>query len=130
VLDIGCGPGDLIGVPPGVAYTGTDLSVADIEFARRRFGDRGRYFVGRVSDLNATVLGEFDVVIAKSLLHHIDEEEAMRLFQTASSVLAEAGRLVTVDAAYTPDMTRGCVHVLQATTHVDSSGTLAGRNQR
>ncbi len=107
VLDIGCGPGDLIEYLPGVAYTGTDLSVAYIESARRRFGDRGRYFVGRVSDLNATVLGEFDVVIAKSLLHHIDEEEAMRLFQTASSVLAEDGRLVTVDAAYTPDMTRG-----------------------
>ena len=107
VLDVGCGPGDLIEYLPGVAYTGTDLSAAYIESARRRFGDRGRYFVGRVSDLDASVLGEFDVVIAKSLLHHIDEDEALHLFHSASSVLAEDGRLVTLDAAYTPDMSRG-----------------------
>jgi len=107
VLDVGCGPGDLIEYLPGVSYTGTDLSAAYIESARRRFGDRGRYFVGRVSDLDPAVLGEFDVVIAKSLLHHIDEDEAMHLFRSASSVLAEGGRLVTLDAAYTPDMTRG-----------------------
>jgi SAM-dependent methyltransferase len=106
VLDIGCGPGDLIRYLPGVAYTGTDLSEAYIESARRRFGDRGRYFVGRVSSLDPAELGEFDVVIAKSLLHHIDEDEALHLFESASSVLAPGGRLVTLDAAYTPDMSR------------------------
>ncbi len=107
VLDIGCGPGDLIDHLPGVDYTGTDLSAAYIESARRRFGDRGRYLVGRVSDLEATELGKFDVVIAKSLLHHIDEDEALHLFHSASRMLAEGGRLVTLDAAYTPDMSRG-----------------------
>jgi len=107
VLDIGCGPGDLITYLPGVEYTGTDLSEAYIESARRRFGDRGRYFAGRVSSLDPETLGQFDVVIAKSLLHHIDEDEALHLFESASSVLAEGGRLVTLDAAYTPDMSRG-----------------------
>ena len=107
VLDIGCGPGDLIDHLPGVDYTGTDLSAAYIESARRRFGDRGRYLVGRVSDLEASELGKFDVVIAKSLLHHIDEDEALHLFHSASRMLAEGGRLVTLDAAYTPDMSRG-----------------------
>lgn len=107
VLDIGCGPGDLIEhLPPDIDYTGTDLSASYIESARRRFGARGRYFVGRVEDLDAEQLGEFDVVIAKSLLHHIDEDEALHLFQVASSVLAPGGRLVTLDAAYTDDMSR------------------------
>lgn len=106
VLDVGCGPGDLIEYLPGAAYTGTDLSVAYIDSARRRFGDRGRYFAGRVADLDPAVLGQFDVVIAKSLLHHIDEDEALHLFDSASKVLAEGGRLVTLDAAYTPDMSR------------------------
>lgn len=106
VLDIGCGPGDLIRYLPGVAYTGTDLSAAYIESARRRFGDRGRYFVGRVADLDPAELGQFDVVIAKSLLHHIDEDEALHLFEAASSVLAVGGRLVTLDAAYTAEMSR------------------------
>lgn len=107
VLDVGCGPGDLIDHLPGVAYTGMDLSAAYIESARRRFGDRGRFLVASVSDLEANALGEFDVVIAKSLLHHIDEDEALHLFHAASRMLAEDGRLVTLDAAYTADMSRG-----------------------
>lgn len=107
VLDIGCGPGDLVThFPHGVDYTGTDLSAAYIESANARFGDRGRYFQGRVGDLDPSELGEFDVVIAKSLLHHIDEDEALHLFDSATAVLAPGGHLVTLDAAYTPDMSK------------------------
>jgi SAM-dependent methyltransferase len=112
VLDIGCGPGDLIKYLPGVAYTGIDLSTVYIESARRRFGDRGRFFVKGVSELDPAELGQFDVVIAKSLLHHIDEDEALFLFDTAANVLAEDGRLVTLDAAYTPDMSRAARFVV------------------
>ena len=112
VLDIGCGPGDLINYLPGVEYTGLDLSESYIESARHRFGDRGRFYAARVSDLDPAELGEFDVVIAKSLLHHIDEDEALHLFASASAVLAEGGQLVTLDAAYTPDMSRAARFVV------------------
>jgi ubiquinone/menaquinone biosynthesis C-methylase UbiE len=112
VLDIGCGPGDLVTYLPEVEYTGLDLSQSYITSARRRFGDRGRFFAARVSDLEPAELGHFDVVIAKSVLHHIDEEEALHLFGSASKVLAEGGRLITLDAAYTPDMSRAARFVV------------------
>lgn len=113
VLDIGCGPGGLVDyLPADIDYTGTDLSEAYIESARRTYGARGRFFAGRVEDLDADRLGEFDVVIAKSLLHHIDEDEALHLFEVASSVLAPGGRLVTLDAAYTDDMSRAARFVV------------------
>ena len=106
VLDVGCGPGVLVEYLPGVDYTGTDLSEAYIEAAQRQYGDRGRFFVGKVDDLDADELGTFDVVIAKSLLHHIDEDEILHLFDIAAATLRPGGRLVTLDAAYTPDMSR------------------------
>ena len=106
VLDLGCGPGDLVTYLPGVHYTGIDLSGAYIESALRTYGDKGRFFVGRVDDLDAAELGTFDVVIAKSVLHHIDEDEALHLFSVAADVLEDSGRLVTLDAAYTDDMSR------------------------
>lgn len=112
VLDIGCGPGILIEHLPGVAYTGTDVSARYIEAARRKYGDRATFHRGRVEDLDPSELGEFDVVIAKSLIHHIDEDEALHLFEVASTVLAEDGRLVTLDAAYTPDMSRAARFVV------------------
>ena len=113
VLDVGCGPGDLVTyLPAAVDYTGTDLSEAYIESARRRFGSRGRFFAGRIEDLAADELGEFDVVIAKSVLHHIDEDEILHLFKIAAGVLAPGGRLVTLDAAYTPDMSRAARFVV------------------
>jgi SAM-dependent methyltransferase len=113
ILDLGCGPGDLVRyLPEGIEYTGTDLSEAYIESAKHRFGSRGRFFAGRIDELDVDELGEFDVVLAKSVLHHIDEEEALHLFKVAAGVLARDGRLVTVDAAFTPDMSRAARFVV------------------
>jgi SAM-dependent methyltransferase len=112
ILDIGCGPGVLVEHLPGAEYTGTDLSASYIAAARRRYGDRGTFHLGRVEDLDPGALGEFDVVVAKSVIHHIDTDEALHLFEVASSVLADGGRLVTLDAAYTPDMSRAARFVV------------------
>ena len=106
VLDVGCGPGVLVDYLPDVDYAGTDLSEAYIEAATERYGDKGRFFVGRVDDLDADEFGTFDVIIAKSLLHHIDEDEILHLFDVAAATLRPGGRFVTLDAAYTPDMSR------------------------
>ena len=107
VLDIGCGPGVLVeALPTGCEYTGIDLSEKYVAAARQRYGGRGRFLQGRVDDLSPSELGQFDVVIAKSILHHLDEVEALHLFSVAAKVLADGGRLITSDAAYTDDMSR------------------------
>ncbi len=115
--------GDLIEHLPGVRYTGTDLSAAYVASARRRFGHLGRFYVGRVQDLDSGEIGEVDVIIAKSLLHHIDENEAMHLFEVASNTLANGGRLVTVDAAYTSDMSPAARFVVSRDEIVSAPGT-------
>ena len=100
ILDIGCGPGNLREYFGDVTYVGLDPSADYIKAANRRFGDRGRFFVAGVDDLDVHDLGEFDIVIAKSVLHHIDDDQARRLFRTAARVLVTGGRLVTLDAAF------------------------------
>ena len=102
VLDIGCGPGHLLTYFPDVTYVGVDPSADYIASASRRFRDRGRFSVAGVDDLDAVQLGEFDLVIAKSVLHHIDDAQARKLFAVARQVLAPAGRLVTLDAGFAP----------------------------
>ena len=49
LLDIGCGPADILEALPEVDYHGFDLSPQYIESARVRFGTRGRFNVQAVN---------------------------------------------------------------------------------
>ena len=100
MLDIGCGPGDILTFLPDVAYTGVDPSPRYIASAQRKYGDRATFTVSGVDDLDPEHLGAFDIVIAKGVLHHIDDSQASRLFEVAARTLVPEGRLVTVDPGY------------------------------
>ncbi len=100
VLDIGCGPADLLAYFPEVTYVGVDPSADYVASATRRFGDRGTFSVAGVDDLDPADLGEFDLVIAKGVLHHINDSQARKLFEVASGVLAPNGRLLTIDPGF------------------------------
>src|SRR5262245_64697948 len=51
VLDIGCGPGDILAFLPPVRYVGVDLSANYIAAARARYGTRGEFRCEDVADL-------------------------------------------------------------------------------
>ena len=104
VLDVGCGPADILEQLPALAYFGFDISPSYIESATRRFGDRGRFFCERVSEARAFLdrEGQFDIVLAIGILHHLDRDEALDLFRIAKRALKPGGRLVTLDPCYAP----------------------------
>jgi cyclopropane fatty-acyl-phospholipid synthase-like methyltransferase len=103
ILDIGCGPGNMLPYLPQVQYLGVDANQSYIEAARRRYGHRGRFICDRVSQQSVQALGEFDVALALGILHHLADDEARDLFRMAYSVLRAGGRLITMDGCYTPD---------------------------
>lgn len=129
VLDIGCGPGTMLGLlPEGVEYLGADLSQDYIESARAAYGSRGTFICQRVDRSAFEGQGGFDIVIASGLLHHLDDDQAVDLIDIAHHVLKPGGRLVTLDGCYTPDQSalrrwivsrdRG-VHVRQSSAYVE-----------
>jgi SAM-dependent methyltransferase len=84
VLDVGCGVGSYSAAATG-PYLGVDLDAPYIRHAQQRRGDDRRTFLcGDVAELS--VDGEYDVVLAVDLLHHLTDDEA-------SSLLRISGRL-------------------------------------
>lgn len=102
VLDVGCGPADILEYLPKVRYFGFDMSPAYVEFARKRYGDSGRFKCQRVSEASelADEPHSFDLVLAIGILHHVDRDEALEVFRIADRALKPGGRLVTLDGCY------------------------------
>jgi cyclopropane fatty-acyl-phospholipid synthase-like methyltransferase len=103
ILDIGCGPADVLNYLPAVNYLGLDLSAEYINSAKQRFGNRGRFRCGDVG--LASIEGEegtFDRVMAIGVIHHLDDAQAARLFELARLALRPNGRLITYDGCYVP----------------------------
>ena len=104
VLDIGCGPADILAHLPHVEYYGFDISELYIQRARARFADRHAKFACKLltsDDLSR--LPRFDRVIAIGLLHHLGDEMATELMRMVSTRLAPGGRLVTLDPCLSDD---------------------------
>jgi cyclopropane fatty-acyl-phospholipid synthase-like methyltransferase len=124
LLDIGCGPGSLLPfLPESLSYVGVDLNPKYIETAKQTWGHRGEF---RVSTVHAmpTEPASFDVVIAISLLHHLDNAEATRLFSLAHGALKNGGRLVTIDPTYAPEQSAAARFIISRDRgqHVRSPG--------
>jgi SAM-dependent methyltransferase len=102
VLDVGCGPADILAHLPAVDYTGIDLNEKHIAFAQGRYGDRGRFIVGSASDDLNQQDGTFDIVNVSGLLHHLRDSECRILFTSLEKLLKPGGRVVTIDNVWLP----------------------------
>jgi SAM-dependent methyltransferase len=97
LLDVGCGPADILAYLPDVDYWGFDISNAYIEQARTRFGHRGKFYCQELLQSDVERMPSFDIVLALGLLHHLDDEVATSFMMLAYEALKPGGRLITVD---------------------------------
>ena len=102
VLDLGCGPADILDAMPPVRYVGVDVHAPYIMLARRRFPD-ATFIVNAIQDLPLDTFGGFDRVLATGVLHHLDDAGAARLIEIAASALAVGGVFVALDPCWEDD---------------------------
>jgi cyclopropane fatty-acyl-phospholipid synthase-like methyltransferase len=107
VLDVGCGPGNMLPLLPEVTYCGIDISSKYIAAAQAQHGRKARFLVRAVTDKTSFEdLGKFDLVMAIALIHHLTDAEVSSVFQAAKAVLNSGGRVVTFDNVFVPEQSR------------------------
>ena len=97
ILDLGCGPADILNYLPVVKYWGFDVNPRYISKAREIFGARGNFICKTLDEADLFYLPVFDVVLLSGVLHHLDDSEAKQIVWLAWRSLKIGGRLVTVD---------------------------------
>ena len=105
MLDIGCGPGTMLEyLPDTVRYIGYDANPRYIARARDVYGSRGEFFCARISrEFQHPMADRFDIVLAVSILHHLDDKDTTTLVESAYHHLKPKGVLVTLDPVYISD---------------------------
>ena len=100
VLDIGCGPAEILSYMPGVDYYGFDISSEYIEKAKLTYGVEAHFFDRNISIGDLNILPSFDLVMMFGVLHHLDDDVAKTVIQIASKALKPGGRLLTKDPCF------------------------------
>lgn len=105
VLDVGCGPAYYFEkLPQPVQYHGLDTEPRYVEWANKKWGDRGAtVHLGIFDAEQAAKLPPVDAVLLLGLLHHLSDDESIELLELAGRVLAPGGRVVSVDTCFEPD---------------------------
>lgn len=100
VLDVGCGAGTNAEHFAGVDYVGIDLNERYLEAARGRFG--GRFVQADLTSADLSSLGTFDMILANSFLHHVNDSAAERILAQLSPLLTPDGTIHILDLVLPP----------------------------
>jgi ubiquinone/menaquinone biosynthesis C-methylase UbiE len=98
VLEIGCSAGNISSIFcqfPDIEFTGIDIDPGAIDLAKRRFRKcpNFNFSVTSVEELSRQGK-EFDYVLFAAMLHHVSDEDGLRLLSDAVKCTARGGQLV------------------------------------
>ena len=107
ILEVGCGPGiNSEAFPKNISFVGCDISQSYIDHAKQHYGDHAQFYATPVGELRELQLERFDVVMALAVLHHLSDDDIVKLCDEVADLLTPGGFFVTADPCFSVDQSR------------------------
>ena len=80
ILDIGCGPAEIIEHIPDCKYYGYDIDKRSISYAKTKYSNKNyHFFCKKFESKEIKKLPKFDFVILFGILHHLNNNQAKNI---------------------------------------------------
>ena len=101
ILDIGCGPAEILDVLPNCNYYGYDVDKTSIKYAKKKYtGKNIKFFCKKFNIKDIKKLPKFDFVLLFGILHHLSDMECIKLFKLIKKVLKKNAKILIIDPVY------------------------------
>ena len=97
ILEIGCGPAEILSSLSKVKYYGFDINPIYIKHAKKKYQKRGKFFCKKFTTKDIKKLPKFDYVLLLGILHHLNDKEANKLMLLVKKVLKKKGNIISLD---------------------------------
>ena len=101
VLDIGCGPAEVLRYIPNAIYYGYDIDKRSIGYAKNNFKKpQHHFYCKKFTNKEITKLPKFDYVILFGILHHLQNDDAKKIISLCKKVMKKNAILLTEDPIF------------------------------
>ena len=99
VLDIGCGPGNMINYLSYKKYYGFDTDKNYIKYAKNKYVDC-IFFCEKFTKSSLKKITKVDVIILFGILHHVSDRETLNLINKLKLSLKKNSKIIILDPVY------------------------------
>ena len=98
ILDIGCGPAQILEQIPRCDYYGYDIDQRSIQYAKKKYRKKNYHFYcKKFNETEIKKLPKFDFVIFFGILHHLSNKEADKMLTLCKRTMKKNSKLLTED---------------------------------
>ena len=98
ILDIGCGPAQILEHIPQCDYYGYDIDYRSIQYAKKKYHQKNYHFYcKKFNKSELKKLPKFDFIIFFGILHHLSNKEVHEILKLCKKIMKKNSKLLTED---------------------------------
>ena len=101
ILDIGCGPAQIIEHLPQCDYYGYDIDQRSIQYAKKKYYQKNfHFYCKKFNKTELKKLPKFDFIIFFGILHHLSNKEVYEILKLCKKIMKKNSKLLTEDPIF------------------------------